>query len=370
MNELTDMRVLIVDDNAANLYLVEQILRESGYGNVLSTEDPQGTSHLCLSWKPDLLVLDLHMPVRSGYEVMADIRDLLRDPENLPVLVLTADVTTRARHRALSMGARDFITKPIDQTELLLRVRNLLHTRLLQYQLMEHNAYLHETVRERTAELEQAALDSLKMLATVAEYHDPETHEHTQRVGETATLIAQALELPDLFVAQIRDAAPMHDIGKIGISRDLVLKPVKLTDLERTAMQRHVAIGAQILSAARSPVLRLAAEIALTHHERWDGTGYVAGLAGEDIPISGRITAVADVFDALTHDRPYKAAWPVEEAVAEITVQARHQFDPRVVKAFLSLDVERLIQGPVEGASEQPPVSENAEIAPGLLMAC
>lgn len=351
------MRVFLADDNAMNISLVEQILHRAGYTNVLSTQDPAGIAHLCSSWRPDLLLLDLHMPGLSGYEVMAEIRELMREPHNLPVLVLTADATAEARHRALSMGARDFVTKPIDQTELLLRVRNLLQTRQLQQQLEARNAYLDEAVRERTGELEESRVDSLRMLASVAEYHDADTHQHTRRVGMAAASIAQALDLPDEFVVRIREAAPLHDIGKIGIPLDVILNPGKLTEDERTIMMRHVEIGSQILSTARSPVLRLAAEIALTHHERWDGRGYVAGLAGEDIPVSGRITAVADVFDALTHERPYKAAWSIEEARAEIVHQAGRQFDPWVVKAFTSLDLETLCQDPDEdviGASLHP----------------
>jgi putative two-component system response regulator len=359
MCRMTDMRLLIADDNITNLALVEEILEHAGYTTLLTTEDAEGVAHLCRSWKPDLLLLDLLMPGRSGYEVMAEIRGLMREPESLPVLVVTADVTVEARHRALSMGARDFVTKPIDQTDLLLRVRNQLQMRQLQQELKERNAHLDEAVRERTAELEQARLDSLSVLASIAEYHDCDTHRHTQRVGRAAAWVAQALELPALFVARVRDAAPLHDIGKIGISRELVQKPGKLTESEHTEMMRHVRIGAQILSRASSPVLRMAAEIALTHHERWDGSGYLSGLVGEAIPLSGRITAVADVFDALTHARSYKPAWSIEDAVREITAQAGRQFDPRVVEAFLTLDLESLHQDPADFTTEQLPAPGN-----------
>jgi cyclic di-GMP phosphodiesterase len=342
---LTDMRVLIVDDNATNLELVQEILTQAGYTDLLSTQDPSGVAKLCEAWRPDLVLLDLHMPGLSGYQVMAAIRGLMREPENLPVLVVSADATIDACHRALSMGARDFITKPLNHNELLLRTRNLLQTRELQRTLQDRNACLDHAVRERTHELEQARLESLTILAALGEYHDDDTHKHTQRVGLSAARIADALELPESFVTNIRDAAPLHDIGKIGIPRNILRKPGAITDDERRIMTRHVEIGGRILGSARSPALCLAADIARTHHERWDGQGYLEGLAGEAIPLAGRITAVADVFDALTHERPYKAAWDIGRAHAEITAQAGRQFDPRVVQAFTSLDPIELMNG-------------------------
>jgi putative two-component system response regulator len=345
-SQLKQMRLLIVDDNSANLDLVEQLLARSGYNNCLSTQDPEGVPHLCAAWKPDLVLLDLHMPRLSGYQVMAAITELMHEPESLPVLVLTADGTTEARHRALSIGARDFVNKPIDATELLLRVHNLLRTRNLQQQLQDRNLLLADAVRERTAELEQARLEALTVLATTAEYHDEETHEHTERVGRTAALIAQALDLPEPEVAVIRDAAPLHDIGKVGIPDRVLSKPGPLTPEERTSMMRHVQIGANILATARSPVLRTAATIALSHHERWDGSGYLAGLHTNNIPLAARITAVADVFDALTHERPYKAAWDTDRALAEIAAQAGRQFDPRVAQAFATLNPDTVRHHP------------------------
>ncbi len=338
MSSVTGMRLLVVDDNAANVALIEQMLARGGYMDVISTRDSTRVSELCAAVAPDLLLLDLHMPGLSGYEVLAEISPLLSEPESLPVLVLTADATREARHRALSMGARDFVNKPIDHTELLLRVGNLLRNRQLQQQLQNRNELLDEAVRVRTTQLEQARLESLAVLATMAEYHDYATHNHTQRVGQLAALIARRLQLPAEYVSNIRDAAPLHDVGKVGISELILLKPGRLSIDERARMMRHVEIGARILAAARSPVLSLAAEIARTHHERWDGGGYLSGLSGENIPLAGRITAVADVFDALTHERPYKAAWPVDRAQAEIDAQAGHQFDPGVVDAFLSLE--------------------------------
>jgi putative two-component system response regulator len=332
------MRVLVVDDNDANVELIEGLLDQAGYRTVLSTSHPERVLGLCKAWKPDLLLLDLHMPRLSGFDVMSAIRALMEEPENLPVLVLTADVTLEVRHRALAMGARDFLTKPLDGRELLLRTHNVLQTRYLQLQLQQQNVLLDRTVNERTRELDDARLESLSVLAAVGEFHDDDTHEHTQRVGVIAACIAQALELPDALVADIRAAAPLHDIGKIAVSRRILRKPGALTDEERRIMMRHAEVGAQILSAAVSPVLGLAREIALSHHENWDGSGYPAGRSRERIPLAGRITAVADVFDALTHDRPYKAAWGLDRALELITDESGHKFDARVVDAFRALE--------------------------------
>ena len=293
---------------------------------------------LCEAWKPDLVLLDLHMPRVTGFEVMAEIRGLMEEPENLPVLVLTADGTVDARHRALSMGARDFVTKPLDGRELLLRTHNLLQTRYLQLQLQGQNASLDQAVRDRTRELDEARIESLTVLAAVGEFHDDETHEHTRRVGVAAAQIAQALELADAFISDIHAAAPLHDIGKIAVPRQILRKPGALTDEERQIMMRHAEIGEQILSSAVSPVFVMAAEIARSHHENWDGNGYPDGRGGEEIPLAGRITAVADVFDALTHARPYKPAWEIDKALDLITQEAGHKFDPRMVSAFMALD--------------------------------
>jgi putative two-component system response regulator len=344
MPELRAMRLLVVEHNAENVSLLGDVLKQAGYANVLGTQDPDEVANLVQAWRPDLVLLDVRMPRSSGYEVMAAIREPMVGPENLPVLAISDDVSRGARQRALSMGARDFVTKPLDPAELLLRVRNLLQMRQLQRQLREQNRQLDEAVRERTIELEQARLESLTILASVAEYHDDDTRQHTQRVGLSAAMIARALELSEELASLLRDAAPLHDIGKIGVAHEILVKPGELTEEERMAMMRHVEIGPRILESARSPVLRLASEIARTHHERWDGHGYLAGIAGDEIPISGRITAVADVYDALTHERPYKPAWEADRAVAEITRQAGLQFDPGVVNAFLAVDPYSLPQ--------------------------
>ena len=205
-----------------------------------------------------------------------------------------------------------------------------------------------QELRARNSDLEAARLETLRRLALAAEYRDDETHHHTERVGRMASLLAERLGLPEEMVELLRLAAPLHDVGKLAISDTILLKPGRLTTEEFARMQEHVWAGAKLLSGSSSPVLELGEEIALTHHERWDGTGYPRRLRGEEIPICGRIVAIADVFDALTHHRPYKAAWPVANAVAEINRLSGRQFDPSVVRAFNSLDHERLLDAPAD----------------------
>jgi putative two-component system response regulator len=261
----------------------------------------------------------------------------------VPVLVLTADATDSTKRRALAAGARDFLTKPLDRIELLLRVRNLLQVKQLQDRLRQHNARLEYEVAERTRDLDHARLEMLQRLALAAEYRDDQTQEHAWRIGRICALLGLGLGIPDTEIELVARAAPLHDLGKIGIPDAILLKPGRLTDYEFSIIKTHTTIGAEILAGSRSPVLRLAERISLMHHERWDGRGYPAGVHGADIPLVARIVSVADVFDALTHERPYKGAWPVADAVGEIIVQAGRQFDPAVVEVFAMLDHAMLL---------------------------
>jgi putative two-component system response regulator len=336
--ELKQLPILAVDDEEANLLLLRRVLERAGYTSVATTTDPTQVPAMFLEMRPRVLLLDLHMPQMDGFELMERLGPLTNERRNIPFLVLTADVTEETKRRALSLGARDFLTKPLDHIELLLRVRNVLQVQQLQDKLFEHNATLEELVAERTLDLEQARLEILERLALAAEYRDDATQEHAWRIGRTCFLLAVGLGLPRDDVELLRRATPLHDIGKIGIPDAVLLKPAKLTDEEFTQIKAHTTIGAEILSGSSSSLLLMAESIALTHHERWDGQGYPNGLAGEQIPLPGRIVAVADVFDALTHERPYKHAWTVKEAVAEIFHQRGRHFDPAVVHAFTSLD--------------------------------
>lgn len=334
--DLTQSRILIVDDQEANIRLIEFILDSAGFKHYTHTTDPRKVLELCSSFLPDILLLDLQMPHLDGYAVMAQLASDLPIQEYLPILVLTADITTAAKQRALASGANDFLSKPLDTTEVILRIKNLLRTRWLQAKLRQHNETLEAKVLERTRQLAEAQLEILDRLAIAAEYRDDDTGQHTKRVGMLAAIIANGIGQPGDQVEVLRLAATLHDVGKIGVPDRVLLKPDKLTAEEFEIVKSHTNIGAEILGKSRFSILQVAREIAVSHHERWDGTGYPQGLKGEQIPLSGRIVAVADVFDALTHERPYKKAWPLDKAVAEIKAQSGRQFDPHLVAVFLS----------------------------------
>jgi putative two-component system response regulator len=337
MRDLTSAKILIVDDQVANVRVLERMLAQAAFDAVTSTTDPQQAIQLFQELGPDLVLLDLHMPGIDGFEVMRRLQPMIGEGSYVPILVLTADASDAVKKDALAAGAKDFLTKPFDLTEVLLRIRNLLETRLLYRRLEDANQGLEEKVSRRTVQLQDARNETLERLALAAERRDDDTGEHIRRVGALSAHVAQALELSGAEVELIGRAAPLHDVGKIGIPDGILLKPGKYTPEEFDHMKTHSAIGAHILGGSSDPVLQMAEVIALCHHERWDGTGYPRGLRGEEIPLSGRIVAVADVFDALTHERPYKKAWPVEQAVEEIEQQSERHFDPRIVEAFLTV---------------------------------
>ena len=330
-------RIVVVDDEPANLRLLDDLLHAAGYLNVRCTTDSMGAATTAREWGADIVVLDLNMPEYDGFAVLEELRTGAQAQEYLPVLIVTADCSMQTRQRALRLGATDFLTKPFDQVEVLLRIANLLETRSLHCTLRENNAQLERRVKQRTAELEEARLEILDRLAAAAEYRDDDTHQHTQRVGDVAALMGCALGLSDADAEIIRRAAPLHDLGKIGISDEILLKPGRLTTEEFTEIKRHTEIGARILAGSRFAILQMGEVIARTHHERWDGSGYL-GLRGEAIPFASRIVAVADVFDALIHERPYKHAWPRDEALRYVRDGAATQFDPMVVTVFLELE--------------------------------
>jgi len=321
-------RILIVDDEQSNVRALERLLRAAGYANIVATTNPAEVRSLY--GDQDLVLLDLHMPELDGIEVLGELRADAPPNTFLPVLVLTGDSSRDARRRALAAGAKDFVTKPFEVDEVLLRIHNLLETRFLHLEITTQNQVLERRVDERTAELDSAHLDTLERLALAAEFRDDETGRHTERVGEAAALLGAGLGLADEELFLIRRAAPLHDVGKIAIPDAVLRKPGPLTGEEWEIMKGHAAMGGQILSGGRSRVIRLAEEIARFHHEHWDGNGYPEGLAGEAIPRAARLVMVADVFDALTSDRVYRGAWPVADVLAYIREYAGRRFDPRI----------------------------------------
>jgi putative two-component system response regulator len=354
---LHDALILVVDDEPANVLLLQRMLRNAGYTNIQTAINGREAIEFCAVTPPSLVLLDLTMPEKNGFEVLEDLTPL-REEFYLPVIVLTADVNPETKRRALTAGARDFLTKPFDHVEVILRVHNLLQTRSLTLQLRDHNRDLEQRVAQRTEALrdsnrqlesfniqlqeskravEESQIEVLNRLAQAAELRDDDTGQHTQRVGTMAARLAAQLGLDEAHVELIRRAAPLHDVGKIGISDTILLKPGRLTPEEFEIMKTHAAIGGALLGHGQSPFMRAAEIIAMSHHERFDGGGYPHRLAGQEIPLEGRILSVVDVFDALTHERPYKKAWAVEAALEEIERQKGTQFDPEVVAAFLAL---------------------------------
>ena len=327
-----DARVLIVDDEPANVALLKQVLLKNGHQNLMTVSDSSDVVDLVRNWDPDLILLDLHMPKVDGITVLIQIRTQLMRPE-MPIVVITADTTVASRTAALEAGATDFLLKPIDILEVTLRVKNLLRLRRLHRELTDHMASLEERVQERTAELAASQREILGRLALAGEYRDDATGHHTQRVGALSVTLATALGLPAEQIETIKLATPLHDIGKIAIPDRILLKPGRLTSAEYEEVKRHVKVGASILTGGTSRVLQMAEQVALNHHERWDGSGY-RGIAGTQIPREARIVAVADVFDALVSIRPYKLAWPTDRAVNEIVGLSGRHFDPEVVEAF------------------------------------
>jgi putative two-component system response regulator len=339
---LRGAEVLVVDDEPANVALIESILDRNGFTRVRSVTDPRQFRQVFLDQQPDIVLLDLHMPHVDGLTLLSVIRELRKEGEFLPALILSADATPKARHDALGAGATDFLTKPLDTTEVGLRVLNYLEARRLHLRLEEHSKELDEIVSTRTMALAKEHAETLQRLYLLSEFRDDDTHEHTNRVGMSAGMLALLAGESPQRAALIEHAAPLHDIGKVGIPDHVLLKPGKLTPEEFEIVREHPGIGARLIGETDSEVLQMARVIAESHHERWNGGGYPNGLRGNAIPIEGRIVTVCDVFDALTHERPYKPAWTIDQAVEELTVQRGKFFDAQLVDIFLDQVVPKL----------------------------
>lgn len=331
---MTTQVVQVIDDNPINLALFKALLARL----------PDCSAHLFddalagLAWaqqqRPDLIVLDYRMPGLDGVELVQRLR---RTPgcEDLPVLMITADGDKDTRYRALSTGASDFLTKPVDRLEFSARASNLLALSRARTRLQRHADSLADEVRKATAALRARELETVLRLSRAAEFRDPETGAHILRMAHYAQLIGRRLSLSEAELDLLLHAAPLHDIGKVGTPDLILLKPGKLTPTEFEVMKQHARHGYDILKGSASAYLRAGAEIAHGHHEKYDGSGYPQGLAGQAIPLFSRIVAVADVFDALTSQRPYKPAWTLDRAADFIRESAGQHFDPSCVEAFL-----------------------------------
>jgi putative two-component system response regulator len=335
-----DACIMIVDDEPGNIRVLKRVLAVAGYRQVTAITDPRDAIARFAEIEPDILLLDLHMPKIDGLAVMERLRAGMPASEYFPILMLTGDASPQACQRALAMGASDFVSKPFDMHEVLIRIRNLLGTRYLHRQVAEHAHELERKVLERTAELDTAQLDTIARLALAAEFRDDATGRHTQRVGALSEHLARAMGWSDAEAALLGLAAPLHDVGKIGIPDAILCKSAMLTVRERKTMEEHTTIGAKILSGGRSRLIQLAEKVALSHHERWDGQGYPDRTLGPAIPSAARIVAVADFFDATVHDRVYRKAWPMDQVLAAIAAMSGSAFDPAVAELCSRPDVQ------------------------------
>lgn len=335
--ELRDSSVVICDDSITNTLVLKALLEAEGVTRVTALTDPRRVlPSLSGETECDLLLLDLEMPHQHGFEVMEDLHARLpQRAAYLPILVITGTERLDAKNKALSLGATDFIHKPFDQNEVVLRVRNLLRLRHAYVRQLRINEELERQVQARTEELTRATDAFVFKLGLVCEMRDRGTGAHIRRVGRLARMLAEAVGLPANVCFMIERAAPLHDVGKIGVPDEILLKAGKLTDAEFTRMKTHTGIGESLLDDHDSMMVQMAASIAASHHERWDGTGYPEGLRGESIPIEGRITAICDVFDALTSLRPYKSPWSVQDAVDHLVAESGKHFDPALVDIFV-----------------------------------
>jgi putative two-component system response regulator len=349
---LLSAKILIVDDEPAIVRLLATILSSRGFSSIKSVSDSREVIQLYQEFKPDLIILDLQMPYLNGFQIMEQLKQLNPDCF-LPILVLSGQSERSTRLRALESGARDFLGKPVDQAEVMCRICNMLEMWLLHKDLHEQKKLLEEKVRERTKELRDSQLEIIHRLGRAAEYRDDDTGQHIVRMSRICERIAREAGMSEEECEIILNASPMHDIGKIGISDRILLKPGKLTDAEWEIIKTHTTIGAELLSGGRSEMIRIACKIALTHHEKWDGSGYPFGLKGEDIPLAGRICAIADVFDALISPRPYKKAWPIDEALQKIKEESGKHFDPQLVPIFLRIINEVLTDNKTDNKSNK-----------------
>jgi len=318
--------ILVIDDTPENIDLLVEILKEE-YRVRAAINGAQGLKIARLTNAPDLILLDIMMPGIDGFEVC---RQLKEDPttSHIPIIFVTAKITTADEIKGFELGAVDYITKPISPPVVLARVKTHLA-------LYDQNRELDRKVRQQTKAIHETRLKIIQRLGRAAEFKDDDTGMHVIRMSHYSRVLGIAAGMSETAADMLLDAAPMHDIGKIGIPDSILQKPGTLDEQEWNTMQTHAQMGQDIIGDDDSELLRMAAAVAISHHEHWDGSGYPNNLSGEKIPMVGRIVAIADVFDALTSVRPYKESWSVEDAVTHLQAQAGKQFDPRLVSLFV-----------------------------------
>ncbi len=333
MSEEKNIRILVVDDEDHVCRLLARWLSTQGYDCRTATSG-EAAWEMAMKDPPELAILDIMMPGMSGIELLA--RFAWEQPD-VAVIMVTAVDDRRTAEKALELGAYGYVIKPFEMNEIFIHVAGALHRRKLVAMKKRYTQDLEREVRERTESLRKSQEEIIVRLLMATEFRDEETGAHIRRIGRYAATLAEAAGWRQSDVDDILLAASMHDIGKIGISDTILLKPGKLTREECERVKHHPRIGAGILAGSDIPLIRMAHDIALTHHEKWDGTGYPNGLAGEEIPESGRITAICDVYDALIMDRPYRAALPEEEVLRIMTPEKGRSFDPRLFDIFMDV---------------------------------
>ncbi len=354
--------IMVVDDVSTTRVVLAQLmsLLESNV-RVDAFAEPLSALDHAQGHEPDLVLADYRMPGMNGVEFTRRFRRLYTD---IPLVMITGAQDRHVLYQALDAGANDFLSKPVDHAECLARCRNLLTMRRLTESHKGRSRWLEDKVAEATREISRREHETLMRLAKAGEYRDEETGNHVERMAKYSGIIGRHLGLSESEAGLIEIAAPMHDIGKIGIPDQILRKPGKLDPPEFAIMKTHTTIGYEILKDSPSAYLQTGAVIALGHHEKYDGSGYPRGLAGDKIPLSARIVAVADVFDALTSERPYKHAWSIDEAYRFILSQSGRHFDPQCIEVFSQqIDqmtyVRKTLQDPplVPGDSSTPPIS-------------
>jgi len=334
--EIKKSNILIVDDNIANIALLEDILEDEGYDEYTSTTDPRTVLSLCQEEEFDLILLDIRMPHMSGIKVMQALKEHFPAESYLPIIVLTAQLDEETRRQSLANGAKDFLTKPFQPWEALLRIQNQLETRYFYKRQMLRANTLEREVAKRTKEIHSIQLEIVRRLGLAGEFRDNETGAHIVRMSRISEVIARGAGLDEKDCELILQSSAMHDVGKIGIPDSILLKPGKLNAEEWTVMKSHTEIGAKIIGDYPADIFWMASAIATAHHEKWDGSGYPKGLKGKEIPIFARIAAISDVFDALLSERPYKDPWPLEKALAVMKGDAGSHFDPELIDVFFT----------------------------------